>query len=528
MVTLLWLRSPYLVGPEDQWKFGAVFRSRENPPQELSLDWAMLPLMVPGQHYRDGEPLKNSFGIGRSQGQLNLSWAGPPELMDVRDVLPESLYRLDPLEEWGEQCWVWTLPSKRQIKVVVPVLVLLRLLFARGDFLTKGLLSETTLATLARHEQDGEVLRLRFQSSFPLPVPPKDRDALLTKLARLLCDPSYGAAYRSVAIGRVENPNGPLTCDLPDLSPFWTVRLFSQDNILLVLEIIEASPLLELPVNRVAYVHPLYPKRTVPLQTKTTDRRQTPGQLVVDHLGPASRGPKGRHNLRAPPAGLMERHRLTIVNEGREEEGPGSAPVLPRKVKGARLVSLAGRGRNAIAPQAGVRMGRSKTPSSEPEDVTWELVEEWAQPQEDGLNAWRELLATFWKKYPQVNVVFRLGPKLFPGQEKPLDRPYAVVALAAGDAPPLWLIEFAQRPERKLSTLVLRGEASAEWDTFEPVLTQVLLKGLDRKEWWNLVKLAEIEEDTAVRIRRLPHSPGDAERRAQRIFGLLSSEWTSN
>ncbi|WP_180970064.1 hypothetical protein [Deinococcus planocerae] len=523
VVTLAWVRSPYKEGPEDQWKFGAVFRSRQSEPRELSLDWAMLPLMALGQYYRDGEPLENRFETANST--IDLSKAGPPELMDVRDVLPRSMYRLDPLEEWQEQCWVWTLPGKDRKKFVVPVLVLLRGRLAQGDFFTTGLLNGLTLDTPTRREVEGNVLHLRFQASFPLPVPPQEREAFLTLLARLLCDPSFENAYRSVALGRVENPNGPLKCDLPELSPQWGMRVLSRGNVRLVQEILQAEPLLELPVEGVAYVHPLYPRRTVSLpRPKTTDRRQTGGQPVVDYLGPASKRPRTRHNLSAPTAGLVERHKLTITNEGREEEGPGNSLYLQKKGKGERLVSLADKGRNGTAPQAGVRMGSNRAAPPEPEDVTWEMVEEWAQPQEDGLNTWREMLATFWQKYPRVNVVFRLGPKLLPGQEKPLGRPYAVVALAVGDDPPLWLIEFAHRPERKLSTLVLWGEACAEWDTFEPLLIQVLLNGLDRKEWWNLAKLEEIEAATGVRIRRLPHSPGGVQRRAERIFGLLSSK----
>lgn len=521
IVTLAWLRSPYMEGLENQWKFGAVFRSRWGEPRELSLDWAMLPLMAPGQRYRDGKPLENSFETRPSR--VNLSKASAPEMMTTRQVLPESLYQLDELEEWQEHCWVWNLPGRLGVRVIVPVLVLLRGLFAQGSFLTTGLLNEFALDTLAQKKVDGRVLRLHFPASVPLPVRVHERGEWVTWVTRLLCDPTFEAAYRSVALYRVEDPGGPLRCDLPALFTSWNVRVLSRDNILLVQDILYASPQLGLPVDRVEYVHPLYPRRvTAPPTPNTTRLVREHGQPVVDIQGPASKIPKTRYDLRAPPAALAEPNRPGIVNVGPQEEGLKGSPVRPWKGGGERLVSLAGTGRNAKVPQAGVRPGRSNITTPEPEDVAWEAVEEWAELQTDGLNALREMLATFWRKYPKVNLVFRLGPKMLVGNDRTFDRSYAVVAFAMENRPPMWLIEFAKRPERPLSTLILHGEPCAEWDTFEGVLTHVLTDGLDRQEWWNRGELAGIEEQTGVIIRRLPHTAGGAERWAERVFALLS------
>ncbi|WP_412026440.1 hypothetical protein [Deinococcus yunweiensis] len=513
VVTLIWLGSPQMTGAQNQWQVVAFFEARSGEARGITLAWAMLPLLRLGQRYRDGVPIPDDFAAP-VQG-IDLSTATPPQLRTARSVLSPSVYRLYVAENWQELCWVWALAD--QSTVVVPMLVLLQGLFSGGSALTRGLLDQHYLDQIT-HETESRTLSLTFDAKFELPIRRAEREAFMMLLARIVSDPSFTLAFRSVALNRAADPLGPLVCELPELGARWMVRLFSRGRVHLVQQLLRAEPLSDLHLEKVAYFHPLYPRREVALpRPKTARAVRTPRSLLIESRAPASRSPRVCSEVPSSSAALLETKRLTVENVGTPEAAEAGAAVYARKGGNEREVSFAETGQNASAPQANVRPGRADDAQLPPEDLNWSVVEEWAAPQEDGLNSFRQKLMELQALHTDVEVEFRLGPEEATGGARRLKRPYAVVALATPDHPILWLIEFAQRPARPLSTLALRGEQET-WQELQPLLHQVLEKGLDQRYWWNVTQLRAVAADAAATIQRLKHAKEDERQWANRVY----------
>ena len=518
VVTLAWFRSPLQLGPQAQWRMVAWFRPQQGKSVAMELDWAMFPLLRLGQRYRDGAPILNDFEAPLER--LDLSGAASPKLVTAHSALPSSVYLLHNFENLRELCWLWMFPNQKEARIVVPVLVLLQGLFAGGSPLALGLLNQLFLDSF-RPEVDGKTLHLNFASSFALPVRLRERDALLTLLARLLGDASFYAAFCSVALGRILDPLGPLRCEIPELHAVWEARVLSRGNVRLVQELMRAEPAEVLAIDKVTYQHPLYPRREVPLpKPKTTRFARTPRGLVVNTQAPAAKVLRMRSEVPAPNAPLVESSRPVIENVGKLEPGEVGPSVQPLKGGSERDVSFAGTGQNASATQASVRPGHADDPSQRPKNSNWSAVENWTGPQQDGLNAFRAMLVELHRLHPEVEIEFRLGLQQVAGRERIISRPYAVVSLVKPSGPLAWLIEFAQRPSRPISTLTVIGGGET-WQEFETLLFQVLSKGLNPKYWWDLDSVASIAEMASVKIERMLHSKRGPTKWAGRVFNDL-------
>ena len=515
--TLLWLNSPQMEGEQAQWRFSGLFRSDRGKVEDIEFDWAMLPLLRVGQRYRDAAPMPK---FAAPLASVDLSKANVPELVTARSVLARDVYRLYRANYWQEYCWVWTLPGKEANKVILPVLVLLQGLFARDDVVTTGLLDANFLDGF-EYNVDGDTLELRFSASFKLPTLARERQGFLTLLARLLCDRSFETAFRSVALGLLENPSRPLTCSLPDLHAVWRARVLTRGAVRLVQELVRAEPLRALPVKRVTYKHPLFPKRALALPTPRTSRNVlTPTGYTVDTEALASQLPRARNKISAPSDALGERSNLKIENVGKEEEGEKSTLILLRGGE-KRTVSFAGTGRGGTTPRAGVKAGKTVEESTPPEEPGWLASAAWAAPQEDGLDEFRVMLVQLKVQSPAVSIQFRMGPKTLEGVNRELSRPYAVVLLSTEGAPPLWLIEFGERKNRSLSTLAVTGRGE-DWQAFKEVLAKILEEGLNPSYWWDLKELERVQEGEKIDIRRLPHTNRRAKAWAERVARQLS------
>lgn len=236
VVTLIWLGSPQMTGAQNQWQIVAFFEARPGEARGITLAWAMLPLLRLGQRYRDGVPISNDF-VAPVQS-LDLSTAMRPHLRTARSALSPSLYRLYVSENWQELCWVWVLAD--QSTVVVPVLVLLQGLFSGGSALTRGLLDQHYLDKIT-HETESRTLCLTFDSKFELPIRRAEREAFMTLLARIVSDPSFTVAFRSVALNRAADPLGSLMCELPELGARWVARVFSRGRVHLVQQLLRQN-----------------------------------------------------------------------------------------------------------------------------------------------------------------------------------------------------------------------------------------------------------------------------------------------
>ena len=114
-----------------------------------------------------------------------------------------------------------------------------------------------------------------------------------------------------------------------------------------------------------------------------------------------------------------------------------------------------------------------------------------------------------------------MGSKILEGVGRELSRPYVVVLLSAEGASPRWLIEFGERPDRPLSTLIVVGPGE-DWQAFKEVLAKILGEGLNSSYWWDLKELARVQEEEKIGVRRLPHTTRKAMAWAERVMRQLS------
>lgn len=393
-------------------------------------------------------------------------------------------------------------------------------LFARGSTVTTGLLDQLFLDSF-RHEIEGNKLKLTFDAAFELPKKKRARGSLLILIARLLCDPSFGSAFRSVALGLAANPDAPLSCELPELHATWKARVFSRGNVRLIQELLRAEPLHPLPVKRVTYDHPLFPRRTIPKpEVRTVRDVNVPDGYEVDTEPPAASIPRRKNELTPPAEPLVERARLTVENVGREEEGVSKPVVVPGKGGEERRVSLAGTGQGATAPQAGVNPGSAGDAAERPGEQE-QAVEAWAEPRNDGLDGFRFMLWELKGSYG-VDVQFHLGPQTLQTKKgvTKIPRRYAAVLLSSPELAPAWLIEFTRRRSRNLSTLAVSG-CSADWVAFRETLAVILANGLNPSYWWDLDGLEVVKDETGLDIQRMPHVVREAKVWATRVYEQL-------
>lgn len=222
----------------------------------------------------------------------------------------------------------------------------------------------------------------------------------------------------------------------------------------------------------------------------------------------------------SPSAALLETKRLTVENVGTPEAAEAGAAVYARKGGNEREVSFADTGQNASAPRASARPGRTDDVPPAPENLNWSMVQDWAAPQEDGLNSFRQMLMELQALHQDVEIEFRLGSEEVAGSGRRFKRPYAVVALATSNNPIMWLIEFAKRPGRPISTLALSGEQET-WQEFHHLLRKVLTQGLDQRYWWNVAQLEVVAAEADATIRRVKHGEGDESHWANRVYAAL-------
>lgn len=126
----------------------------------------------------------------------------------------------------------------------------------------------------------------------------------------------------------------------------------------------------------------------------------------------------------------------------------------------------------------------------------------------------------FKQQHPGTEVTFYAGAQVLPGLLKPLKRPYAFASLHIPHRPVVWLIEFAIRPDRPLSLLVVQGGGPLE--KFMGVLCEILAKGLDPQYWWAKTRLEELAHSLKLRVERLSHKKKSHSNWAEKLADLLS------
>lgn len=395
--------------------------------------------------------------------------------------------------------------------------MLLQSLFCQDSILSEGILRENFLSDVEAN-QENRSIKVIFKSVFKLPRHEVDRKNLIRMLARILLDSSFEDSFKSVSNFRAVSPKQPLQCELPALRPKMTARVITDEKRVLVQEILAYAPQHRLNAKSIGYVHPLYPKHTGKKGGgKKRSASKKPKNYVVEGGDAPSAPSKLTNKFPALPTTSTDQW-LAVENVGQEEDGWEYFYTQLATGKNESLVNF-----NATGPNAGAPQGTVVAPGTPDPVEALPLVqpmEDWAIERGDGLDDFRQLLLNFKQQHPGTEVTFYAGAQVLPGLLKPLKRPYAFASLHIPHRPVVWLIEFAIRPDRPLSLLVVQGGGPLE--KFMGVLCEILAKGLDPQYWWAKTRLEELAHSLKLRVERLSHKKKSHSNWAEKLADLLS------
>lgn len=519
VVTLAWICSPYRTegdGKVHQWRMNLVFVNEHGESHVVKAAWRQLPLLKMGQYYKDGSPLEHEFQS--VDKEISIARVNKPTLLRARSSFPIIFHAIEDPIIYEERCWVWSGKGKDSTSYIIPVTVLLQSIFCQDSIMSEGILRETFLNDVAA-EQENQSIKVVFKSAFKLPRHEADRKNLVRVLARTLLDSSFEESFRSISNFRAVSPNQPLQCELPDLRGRMTARVIADEKRVLVQEILAYSPRRRLKAKTIGYVHPLYPKhRGKKGGSKNRSASKKPKIHVIEGGDAPSAPSKLTNKFPTPPTSSADQW-LAVENVGLEEEGWEYFYTTSATGKNESLVNFNATGPNAGAPQ-GIVVAPSGNPESDEILPLAHVIEDWESERGDGLDDFRKLLASFKQQQPGTEVAFYAGAQTLPGLPKPLKRPYAFASLHLPNRPVIWLIEFAIRPERPLSLLVVQGGGPLE--AFMVTLTEILVKGLDPQYWWAKIRLEELAFRLKLRVERLSHKKKSHRDWAKKLADLLS------
>ena len=519
VVTLAWICSPYRTsgdGKVHQWRMNVVFVNDQGESQTVKTSWRQLPLLKMGQYYCNGSPLENEFES--VQAEIAIHQVNKATSLRAITSIPATFRLLSDPQIYHENCWVWSRKGKNSKTYIIPVIVLLQSLFCQDSILSEGILKETFLSTVDI-ENNNRNIKILFNSKFKLPRHESDRKTLVRTFARILLDSTFEDAFRSVSNFRALHSDQPLKCDLPVLRPKMTARIISDEKCVLVQEILAYAPRKRLDAKTLGYAHPLYPKRTGKkggAKQRTASKRPKVG-LVEGSDAPSA---PSKVNNKFPVSSAANTDQwLPVENVGLEEDGWENFYVQSGTGNNQALVNFNATGPNPGAPQGTVVALSGKLHPDESLPLAYPL-ENWEVERGDGLDDFRKLLSSFKKQVSGTEVTFYIGAQALPGRVKPLRRPYVFASLQIPNRPIVWLIEFAIRPERPLSLLVVQGGGSLE--KFMVVQAEILASGLDPQYWWAKSRLEEVAHKFRLSINRLSHKMKTHDDWARKLNDLIS------
>jgi hypothetical protein len=249
-----WYRSPQMTGDDKQWMMEIIFRRPDGSLQELNLPWGTFPKIRLGMEFIDG--LGTSVNKVGEDYQFELSDRATFRIEKAITISPK-IYPLKTHENLREYCVVI---FDKALTLVVPCLELIRFFFAVNKIMAFRVLQPFNFGDLVSASIDEKSVFLNYTKKMPSYI----LNRFMAKfLAKILFNPSWSEAWKSVYIGREEQMlDGSLACkDLIPLRAYppvysnsaWEVRGLNEGKRIIVMEIISCIDKNLSPFNQVGY-----------------------------------------------------------------------------------------------------------------------------------------------------------------------------------------------------------------------------------------------------------------------------------
>ncbi|MED2869647.1 hypothetical protein P4268_00320 [Bacillus thuringiensis] len=441
-----WFRSPYRV-ENKEWVLDVILQREDRSiKKKATIPFGSLPWLRLGQYIVDGKPLRESDGYIKNIQMLNVDEGN---IKPAMQCIPKNLYLLQYPKNYDENCWSVTYRDKL---VVIPCIEIARALLAPSRFLANALIDPVGLQYLIDEvEEHGRELTLKLNDSIPKSYVTKN---LINHFIWLMynekANDTWHHFYKSLynpeeSLQRGNSKvqvNMPLsgTCSLK-------VRCREVDNVILVLEIIEASGLYH-PFKKVTVEHggkkviKLYEKdEQATKNTKTsTDKKEG---VLDDSLSP-SLNEKITSHVKVQTTKLKFRTKPNV-------EILDSDKVATKRV-GTDADNVEKIASNIVTTVQSSRGGKVKPVEFESLEVEFETKDSGL---EDFMNAVRHLVMNNNVKVLDVQVADLPGDSGISFVTEHVRRKFMYVLLKMDDEREVLLIEMGRPDYKSISTLVV-------------------------------------------------------------------------
>jgi hypothetical protein len=190
VVTLHWIKSPFMEPVSRQWRTNAVFLNGSEL-KDVEVPWGAFPLLRCGHNYRDGLPLQNTTSASKI---IDLRHEPTASIEEAGSVIPPYLLSLQTRKNLAEKCWVFSSANGQQM--IIPIVEGIRTLIAPTRFLALHCLDPVFLGEVVRnYSLNGEKFSIEFTDEIPLSAL---TDGMVVHLVRLLLQPDYRAAWDAI------------------------------------------------------------------------------------------------------------------------------------------------------------------------------------------------------------------------------------------------------------------------------------------------------------------------------------------
>ncbi len=254
---LHWIRSPYQVGENRQWRMTIVFIAEDGDIKEIRVPWGMVPMFRLGEIYCDGQSTGEFPGLERRSIRFSKS-------LDVSVcesiVIPRELCRLGSKWNLQEKC-VQVVDG--DLKVIVPCLEIIRAYFATTRLMASEMLSPDSFNGICSSNMENDKVHLMFSNKVAANI---ITSGLATRIALVLEDREFNQSWRQIWASAsqgertsLREPANPLWCYPPAIRKgSWDAVGIGKGNTFFVMRIerfrIGQMP----PFLRLHYEHPLF------------------------------------------------------------------------------------------------------------------------------------------------------------------------------------------------------------------------------------------------------------------------------
>jgi hypothetical protein len=418
------------------WMMETVFYPSGNTGQVTTIEvpWTALPLLACGQQFLNGVLLDSRDG---QEVWLNLD--NHPTLERIGSVLPIPR-ATNPWSEGNEWAFVW---RTNQTKLVLPVLEVLRACVAPNQDFVRGLLDPNFLFSIGHHRIANDALHLEFSHTLQLPNQRKRREQFIREIARLLLDPTFGSAFRSVALNRIAQNSRAIKTTFPELVGRVKCIVREIAGVYLIQQLIQFQPAQPLPIKSIFFKHPNFTKRYRVRVQKSAVQAVAGGALHHHLEGARIKKNRSRVIVMASPQPNNQPN-IPVYNEGLIDLDQIKDVLLPNKNSQQRHFVM-GTGKNDQEFPLG-KIERDFLHEEAPSDTPkgFRQNETWMKNLKRGLRHLIELVTQAKTEYPALEIDFREGIRQIPNTEKIIKRDFVVIEFAEPKFGKCWITEFQQ------------------------------------------------------------------------------------